>query len=94
MAAIKEKEGKICWGGKVAAPCLLPHPLKLGAGFMGESPIQNGPHHFFADDPRVSEKAQAREKLDLASPQADLSSPGKQVFTPLAKGVLSLVFRF
>lgn len=87
MAAIKEK-------GKTAASCLLPHPLKLGAGFRGESPIQNGPHHFFADDPRVSEKSQVKEKLGLASPQADLSLAERRVFTPLAKEVLSLVFRF
>lgn len=73
MAAIKEKEGENYWGGKVAASCLLSQPLKLGAGFMGESPIQNGPHHFFADDTRVSEKFQAKEKLNLALPQADLS---------------------
>lgn len=73
MAAIKEKEEENRWGGKVAASCLLPHPLKLGARFMGEPPIQNGPHHFFADDPRVSEKSQAKEKLSLVSPQADLS---------------------
>lgn len=87
---------------KVAAGCLLPQPPKWGAGFMGGPPMQSGSHHFFLDNRRASKLSQSKEKLDVASPQADAHdqnlSPTREVGNhtiikrSLKRGITDLYF--